>query len=68
MLIEQIIEFEWRGPGPFGHTCYSCNCLFSWKNKNLEKKPSSGLLFTAKILSEAMWLTSLYLGQITYEI
>ena len=28
----------------------------------------SGLLFTAKIMQEALFLTSLYVGQITYEI
>ena len=31
-------------------------------------KLSSGLLFTAKILHEAVELTSSYLGQITYKI
>ena len=35
------------------------------QNKNLYEKPSSGLLFTAKILHEAMYLAFPYLSQIT---
>ena len=35
MLIEQIIEFEFREPGPPGCTCmHSYNRLFSLQNKN----------------------------------
>ena len=45
---------------------YSYNWLISWQNKNLEEKSSSGLLFTAKILQEAMCLTYPYMHQITY--
>ena len=45
---------------------YSNNWLTSWQNKNLEEKSSSGLLFTAKILGEAMCLTYSYMDQITY--
>ena len=44
---------------------YSYNWLFSWQNKNTNEKSSSGLLFTAEILQEAMYFTSPYLGQIT---
>ena len=58
MLIEQIIEFELRGSGALCPHMYSYNSLFSWQNKNLKGKFSSGLLFTAKIVQEAMYLTS----------
>ena len=34
MLIEQIIKFELRVPGPLVFM-YSYNWLTSWKNKNL---------------------------------
>ena len=65
MPIEQIIEFQLRGLGPYPYM-YSYNWLTSWQNKNLEGKSSSGLLFTAKILQEAMCLTYPYMDQITY--
>ena len=44
------IEMAWA----YWPYMYSYNWLFSWQNKNLEGKSSSGLLFTAKILQEAM--------------
>ena len=44
---------------------YSYNWLFSRQSKNRWGKSSSGLLFTTKILHEAMYLASAYLGQIT---
>ena len=68
MLIEQIIEFQLSGLGPPGRTTaymYSYYWLTSCQNKNLEGKFSSGLLFTAKILQEAMCLTYPYMDQIT---
>ena len=68
MLIEQIIEFAFKGawfPWPY---MYSSNWLLSWQNKNLLSKSSSGLLFTAKILQEARYHASSYLGQIIYKI
>ena len=37
---------------------YSYNWLFLWKNSNLKGKYSTGLLFTAQILQEAMYFTS----------
>ena len=61
MLIEQI--FELRGPGPPG-----LNRLFLSQNNNLQGKFSSGLLFTAKILQEAMYFTFPYQDQVTYKI
>ena len=56
MLIEQI--FELSGPGTLRPYMFSYNWLFSWQNNNLWRKSSSGLLFTAKILQEAMYFTS----------
>ena len=42
------------------------NWLFSWQNKNLKEKSSSGFSFTAKMLHETMHLTFPYLDQIKY--
>ena len=67
MLIEQIIEFEWRGPGPPGRACTPKTAYF-YGNKNLYLKSLSGVLCTVKLLQEAMCLTFLYLGQITYKM
>ena len=52
MLIEQIIEFELIGAWPSGRTCALRLVIFMTKQKS-----SNGLLFTAKILLEAMYLT-----------
>ena len=65
MLIEQNIKFELRGLGPL--TVHVNLQLANFiKRKNLQGKSSSGLLFTVKILHEAMHLTSPYLGQINH--
>ena len=39
MLIEQIIEFEWRGLGPYGRTCTPIPTvlIFMTKRKPLRK-------------------------------
>ena len=58
---------NWECLGPLSYK-YSYNWLFSWQNNNLEEKFSTGLLFIAKILLEAMYFTSPYLGQITSKI
>ena len=75
MLIEQIIEFELRGPGPPGCTCAPITGYFHDKtnilpvNNNLLKSCEwIRLLFNVKILHEAMHSTFPYLGQITYEM
>ena len=60
MLVILIIEFELKGFGPPWLYMYSCNCLFIWQNKNLQGKSSRGLLFTAKILHEAVYLRAWY--------
>ena len=57
MLIEQIIEFKLRGPGPPGWTCTPKPQLFSWQNKNLQSKYASDYL-RLKILQEAKYLAS----------
>ena len=65
MLIEQIIEFEWKGPGPPNCTCAPITSYFHDKRKISKKKSMSALLYFAKTLLEAMCLTSSYLDQIT---
>ena len=66
MLIEQIIEFQWKGPGPPGLTCTSITGYFHDKTKISKENLQGGFSFTAKMLHETMHLTSLYLEQITY--
>ena len=71
MLIEQIIEFESREPGPPGCICISTTGYFhDMTNQKSLKNIVEWivLLFTATILDIAMNLISLYLGQITYKI
>ena len=49
MLIEQIIDFELRGPGPLGRTCTPKTGYFHDKTKiSKAKRSSSESLFTAK--------------------
>ena len=57
MLIEEIIEFELKDLAPLvvrNILLQDYNKLFSWQNKNLQGKSSSGLLFSAKILQVAI--------------
>ena len=52
MFIEQIIEFEFRGPGPPGRTSNAKTGYFDGKTKiSKENKPSSELLLTAKYIA-----------------
>ena len=37
MLIEHIIGFEWRGPGPSGRTCTAISTYFYEKTKIFTK-------------------------------
>ena len=70
MLFEQISEFELRGSGslcPRVIYIFLQLVIFMTKQKSL-RKFLTGLLFTAKILYEAIYLTSPYLGQRTYKI
>ena len=56
IIIAEIIEFELRRPRPPNRTCTSATGYFYDKKKNLKGKSSGGLLFTFKILHEAMYL------------
>ena len=67
MLIEQIIEFGLRKQGLLDDTCTPKLVILMTTQKSLERS-SSGLLFTAKIMQEAMYLISSYLGQTTFKI
>ena len=58
MLIEQIVEFELRGPRPPSRTCPPKLVIFKTKQMSLKEDLSSGLLLTPKILQKAMYLTS----------
>ena len=52
MFIEQIIEFELRGPGPPGRTFNAKNHYLYGKTKISKKnKPSSELLLAAKYIA-----------------
>ena len=64
MLIEQIIEFQLRGAS--GRTCATATGYFHDKTKVSTK--ILRLLFTAKILQQAMYRTYRYLSPITYKI
>ena len=69
MLIEKIIEFELRGPRPpVIHVLQQLIIFMIYKNLN--RKSSCKLLFTAKILHEANDNVPClpYLGQISYKI
>ena len=71
MLIKQIIEFELSASGPPGRICTSTTSYFHdmTKQKSLRNIVEwIILLFTAKKLQEALYLTAPYLGQITYKI
>ena len=66
MHIEQI--FEMTEPEPPGPTCSPIAGCFHHKTIISKENFSSGLLFTAKILQEAMYFTVPYLAKITYKI
>ena len=55
MLIEQIVEFKLRGHGLL--IVHVFLQLVFFIKKNLSGKSSTGVLFTAKILQEAMYFT-----------
>ena len=69
MLIEQIVEFEVRGMGPLVVHVLLQLVIFMTKQKSLRNIFEwIILLFTSKILQEAMHITFPYLGQITNKI
>ena len=52
MFVEQIIEFELRGPGPLSRTCNAKLIIFMRKTKISKKnKFTSALLLTAKYIA-----------------
>ena len=58
MLIEQIVEFELRRTGPLGRLCTSTTGYFHYMTKQKSLRNIVEwiiLLFTAKILQEAMY-------------
>ena len=57
MLDEQIIEL--KGPGPPGRISTPITGCFHDKRKISKENNLTGLLFTSKILHEAMYFTSL---------
>ena len=65
MLMEQ--EFELCGPGHPGRTCTPTTGNFYDKTKFRRNIFEWIVLFSFKILQEAMYLTFPYLGQITYK-
>ena len=62
MLIEQIIEFELREPGPTGRSCTNKTGYFHDKTKIFKKNLRVDHYLLLKILQETMYLTSPYLG------
>ena len=71
MLIEQIIEFELRGPGPPGRTYAPKTAFFFFfhdKTKLSKANVRVNYYLLLKILLEAMYLTSPHLGQVIYKI
>ena len=66
MLIEQIIEFQSRGPGPPDCTCTPTTGYFHDKTKISRKIFEWIIIYCQIILQEATHLTSPYLGQITH--
>ena len=62
--LEQIIKFELRGLGPLGRICTSATNYFHDKTKISKENLRVDVLFTAKILQEAMHLAFPYQGQI----
>ena len=60
MFTEQTIEFNLRGHGPLAVHVLIQLVIFMTKQKILRK--IFALLFTAKTLQKAMYLTSPYLG------
>ena len=72
MHIEQIFELkEPEPPGPIMFSSQNNNPIagcFHHKTITFKENFSSGLLFTAKILQEAMYFTVPYQAKITYKI
>ena len=68
MLIEQIIEFELRGPGPLGRTFTSTTGYFYDKTKISVENLRLDYYLQLKYCTRQCTLLSPDLGQITYKI
>ena len=68
MFIEQIIEFELRGPVPSGRTCTPTTVYFYDKTKLSKAKLRVNCYFLLKILPKAMFLASLHLSEVNNQI
>ena len=66
MLIEQ--NFKLRGLGPPGHICTPITGCFHDKTITSKENFRVDCYLPPKLLQEAMYFTSPYLGQITYKI
>ena len=68
MLVEQIIEFELRGPRLHGCTCNPKTGHYCDNIKIAEANFRVNYYSPLKILQKAMYLIFPYLGQATYKI
>ena len=67
MLIEQIVELQWRGLSPLAKQALLLLVIFMTKQKSSRKIFEWVFIYhTAKMLHETMHLTSPYLEQIKY--
>ena len=68
MLIEQIVELQWKGPGPPGLTCTSITGYFHDKTKISKENPRVGfhLLLKCCTIHNAPYFP--YLDQITCKL
>ena len=68
MLIEEIIQFEWRGPGPPGRTCTSTTGYFYHKTKICNKNFRLDYYLLLKYgTRQLVYLAFHYLGQIAHK-
>ena len=68
MLIEQIIEFEMRGPGSPGRTWIPKTGYFQDKTKISKANIRINYYLLLKILQEVKCIASFLFGLITYKI
>ena len=67
MLVEQIIEFELRGPGPPGGTYTPTTVFFMTKQKS-QRKIFEWIIIYFENIARGNVLAFPYLGQITNKI
>ena len=68
MLIERIIEFELRGPGPPGHSCTPITVYFYDKTKIRKKNLAVDYYLLLKYCRRQCTSLLPYLGQIANKI